>query len=198
MAKAKNCYEILGVSKRATEKEIKVAYRALAKKYHPDVSEFPDAEERFVEASEAYDTLSDSTKRKRYDSALRNGGNATRASARYEAWQKQQSQASRARARTYARMNYQQYEEEYLYSSVFADKVPKALGCLLAFIVLLVLFIVVGLFLFFLFSSFWISIILIFAFLPTVAFVSTNIDFMHDRLTLKRRKARAKKRRGKS
>lgn len=60
-------YEVLGVSKDASESEIKSAFRKLAKKYHPDVSKEPDAEEKFKEAQEAYAVLSDETKRKQYD-----------------------------------------------------------------------------------------------------------------------------------
>ena len=60
-------YEVLGVSKNATEAEIKSAFRKLAKKYHPDVSKEPDAAEKFKEAQEAYDVLSDENKRKQYD-----------------------------------------------------------------------------------------------------------------------------------
>ncbi len=60
-------YEVLGVSKDASDKEIKSAFRKLAKKYHPDVSKEPDAEEKFKEAQEAYAVLSDETKRKQYD-----------------------------------------------------------------------------------------------------------------------------------
>ena len=60
-------YEVLGVSKDASEQEIKSAFRKLAKKYHPDVSKEPDAEEKFKEAQEAYAVLSDSNKRQQYD-----------------------------------------------------------------------------------------------------------------------------------
>ena len=60
-------YEVLGVSKDADEKEIKSAFRKLAKKYHPDVSKEPDAAEKFKEAQEAYAVLSDEQKRKQYD-----------------------------------------------------------------------------------------------------------------------------------
>ena len=60
-------YEILGVSKDASESEIKSAFRKLAKKYHPDVSKEPDAEAKFKEAQEAYAVLSDAEKRRQYD-----------------------------------------------------------------------------------------------------------------------------------
>ncbi|SDC73787.1 MULTISPECIES: molecular chaperone DnaJ [unclassified Candidatus Frackibacter] len=63
----KDYYEVLGVSKEASDKEIKRAYRKLAKKYHPDVSDDPNAEEKFKEVSEAYKVLSDENLRARYD-----------------------------------------------------------------------------------------------------------------------------------
>ena len=67
MPEKKDYYEVLGVPKDASEKDIKRAYRKLAMKYHPDQSEAPDAEERFKEISEAYAVLSDPEKRKKYD-----------------------------------------------------------------------------------------------------------------------------------
>ncbi len=60
-------YEILGVSRNATQEEIKKAYRRLARQYHPDINKSPDAEERFKEINEAYEVLSDAEKRAAYD-----------------------------------------------------------------------------------------------------------------------------------
>ena len=66
MAK-RDYYETLGVEKNASEKDIKMAFRRLAKKYHPDVNKEPGAEEKFKEAQEAYAVLSDEKRRAQYD-----------------------------------------------------------------------------------------------------------------------------------
>lgn len=60
-------YEVLEVNKNATPDELKQAFRQLARKYHPDVSQEPDAEEKFKEINEAYAVLSDDQKRAAYD-----------------------------------------------------------------------------------------------------------------------------------
>lgn len=66
MAK-RDYYEVLGISKGASQDEIKKAFRSLARKYHPDINKEPGAEEKFKEINEAYETLGDEQKRARYD-----------------------------------------------------------------------------------------------------------------------------------
>src|SRR5436853_5134017 len=61
-------YEVLGVTRSATEQDLKTAYRRLAHQYHPDKNQSnPEAEEKFKEAAEAYAVLSNSEQRQRYD-----------------------------------------------------------------------------------------------------------------------------------
>ncbi len=64
----KDYYKILGVDKDASEKEIKLAYRRMAKRYHPDLNRTdPNAKEKFIEIKEAYDVLTNPIERKIYD-----------------------------------------------------------------------------------------------------------------------------------
>ena len=68
----KNYYDVLGVSKNASQDDIKKAYRSLSKKYHPDRTGGDDS--KFKEINEAYDTLGDETKRREYDNPNSFGG----------------------------------------------------------------------------------------------------------------------------
>lgn len=70
----KDYYQILGVSEDADGKTIKTAYRRLARKFHPDLSEEPNAEDRFKEVAEAYEVLKDKEKRAEYDNLKQYGG----------------------------------------------------------------------------------------------------------------------------
>jgi len=78
MASKRDYYEVLGVSRTVTKEELKKQYRGLARQYHPDVNNEPDANERFKEISEAYEVLSDDDKRSAYDrfghAGVGNGG----------------------------------------------------------------------------------------------------------------------------
>ena len=67
MANGTDYYKVLGVDRKASQEDIKKAYRKLARQYHPDTNKDAGAEERFKQISEAYDVLSDPDKRKNYD-----------------------------------------------------------------------------------------------------------------------------------
>ena len=68
-------YKVLGVSKKASQEEIKKAYRRLAKKYHPDLNAGDEKiQEKFKEINEAYEVLGDEEKRKQYDTFGSVGG----------------------------------------------------------------------------------------------------------------------------
>lgn len=68
----KDYYDILGLKRGVSEAEIKSAYRKLARKFHPDVNKTKEAEQKFKDINEAYEVLSDKTKRQRYDSLGKN------------------------------------------------------------------------------------------------------------------------------
>ena len=67
MSQKRDYYEVLGVSRNASQKELKSAYRKMARQYHPDVNKEAGAADRFKEMNEAYEVLKDSDKRAQYD-----------------------------------------------------------------------------------------------------------------------------------
>ncbi|RMG21891.1 MAG: J domain-containing protein [Bacteroidetes bacterium] len=99
----KDYYKILGLTKKATEKEIKEAYRKLAKQYHPDTNPHPEAHEMFIDLKEAHDILSDADTRYLYNirlTAYQNEQAAPLAPTSYQ-------MARRKRASRYQRGHYQ-------------------------------------------------------------------------------------------
>src|SRR5580658_5910536 len=91
MAK-KDYYDVLGVSKTASADEIKSAFRKMARKFHPDATKNdPKSTEKFKEAQEAYEMLSDATKRKNYDEFGHAGVGATQGVDPYEAYRRAQT-----------------------------------------------------------------------------------------------------------
>src|SRR5713101_10151221 len=78
MATLRDYYEVLGIARGASDAEIKTAFRGLARELHPDVSDAPDAQDRFREVVEAYEVLSKTETRELYDryghAGLRSGG----------------------------------------------------------------------------------------------------------------------------
>ncbi len=74
----KDYYAVLGINRGANLNKIKKAYRTVVKRYHPDVAQNQESKERFLEIREAYETLSDETKRKRYDQELERQGSELR------------------------------------------------------------------------------------------------------------------------
>jgi curved DNA-binding protein CbpA len=91
----KDYYALLGVEPGATVAQVKKAYRTLAKQYHPDVNNSPDAAEKFREITEAYDTLTDPDRRRRYD-RLHGSHTGTKTGAG-DAWSKFTSSGNRTR-----------------------------------------------------------------------------------------------------
>ncbi len=77
---AKDYYIVLGVGRGASPGQIKHAYRRIAKQLHPDLAPAPAGADKFLEAKEAYDTLADAEKRRRYDDELRRSGSPLRIS----------------------------------------------------------------------------------------------------------------------
>ncbi len=90
----KDYYKVLGVPKSAAEKDIKSAYRKLAKKWHPDANagNAKEAEERFKEISEAYEVLGDAEKRRKYDALGSDWANASQQAAAQQRYRSAQTQ----------------------------------------------------------------------------------------------------------
>ena len=102
----KDYYKIMGLSQDASEKDIKMAYRKLARKYHPDISKEPHAEEKFKEMGEAYEVLKDPKKRTEYDQFRKN-------------WEFQQQARQSAGSRATSGGSEQHYQNVHFDSDLF-------------------------------------------------------------------------------
>lgn len=128
----KDYYQILGVSKNASQTEIKTAYRNGCKQFHPDKNAHPDAHLRFIEIHEAYEFLGDEKQRKAYDLAQHR-----KITPRYEQYYQQKEYAARTRAREYARQDFEQFKKSKYYK--LAVGVNNGFNFLFLFICLLII-----------------------------------------------------------
>lgn len=92
----KDYYKILGVNRESSSKEVKKAYQQLAKKWHPDVNKATEAESKFKEIAEAYETLSHTSKKEQYDQQLYAQENPARRTRANTAYSTRENNAGRA------------------------------------------------------------------------------------------------------
>ncbi|MEZ4738623.1 MAG: DnaJ domain-containing protein [Flavobacteriales bacterium] len=176
-------YRVLGLTHTADTLSVRNAYRALAKRYHPDVSTLPDAEERFVRITEAYEILSDPIKRARYDRTQASPSPRTappRQQARYEKHVHRDKRDAQERAAKYGRMRYQQFDHEYFDNPVqyFA---PKIAGCFGIIVAVLLVMATIGIIL----EQFGLPVglvaLLILPGIPFGVWLSSSFDMWHNR-----------------
>jgi hypothetical protein len=120
----KNYYEILNIQREATTQEIIKSYRTLALKYHPDRNPDPKAVYLFIEATEAYEILRDSDKRKVYDDLLKNK-QKEESTIDFSKWKEQ----AKKDAETYSKMNADSLFEKLTSELSLLAKNSVPLGC---------------------------------------------------------------------
>lgn len=188
-------YTVLEVSRTADTTAIRDAYRRLAKLYHPDVSDYPDAHQRFIRITEAYEVLGDPERRRHYDLSGpgRHGRSASAGErTRHEQEVHRYQREARERAERFSRMKYEQFDVEY-FDSVFAYVAPKMLGC---FGIMVAVLLGMGLLVAILIAlpitdqvRIPVMLLLLFGALPLIAWLSTRFDASHN-ARQKRRKNR--------
>lgn len=125
-------YAVLGLTYQATNTQIKQAYRELAKRYHPDVSDDPKGAEKFVIITEAYEILSNTITRKRYDLTRFSPNPKTargRSAKRYESHTYSTQQKAHRKAQYYSNVSYKKFDHEY-FETYSAYLFPKLFSCL--------------------------------------------------------------------
>ena len=189
-------YALLGLTHTADASAMRDAYRRLAKVYHPDVSTLPDAQQRFIRITQAYEVLGDPERRKRYDRSRLSPHPDTaspRAQARYAQDVHRYQQEARARAERFGRMNYDRFDAEY-FDSAFAYVAPK----ILVFVGILVgVVLVIGLIMALLFAlpvsdniRFPVALVLLLGALPLIVWLSMHFDMRHNAQQKRRKSAR--------
>lgn len=176
-------YTALGLSHEATADEIRAAYRNLAKQYHPDVSALPDAQQRFVRITEAYEVLSNPAKRLRYDMTRHSPSPrraAPRNEPRYERDVRRYQQEARDRAEQASRMRYEDFDHLYFDSAVgyFAPKILGCFGIVMAFFTVILLLAAVILYFDLPLGLLGVSFLVL---IPIGVWASTEIDARHNR-----------------
>ena len=193
-----NHYQTLGLSHEASADDIKSAYRSLAKKYHPDVSHLPDAEDRFIDITEAYEILSDPVKRRRYD-LTRHSPSPRMARARkqaaYEEYVKKQQESAREKAKEYSKVKYQKFDHEY-FDTAAGYFLPKFLGCAAIGVLMFLACALVFFLTFLIFGGGPVTgvvvFILLMVFVAGTAYFSTMFDIWHNARQRQRSKSKRK------
>lgn len=123
-------YDRLYVSESASTDEIKKSFRKLAKKYHPDMNQGEDTQEKFIEIEEAYSCLSDSKSRAAYDRILKLKGAGRDHSTVYRKYQrdvKRKTRKGREYGQRHAQMNYNQFKRDELLRTSFSALIIKTI-----------------------------------------------------------------------
>ncbi|MBX2983416.1 MAG: J domain-containing protein [Flavobacteriales bacterium] len=178
-----NPYSTLGIPHNADLAAIRDAYRSKAKLYRPDVSEHPDAHERFILITQAYDLLCDPVKRARFDQLLKaQQGQAStpRAQHRHEQDLRRSRKQAERRAAAYSQMGYERFDKEF-FSETVSYYGPKMLGCLGIFVVGMIVFVLCVVLIIQLELPTVLIAVPLFAFIPTGAWLSTGFDAWHER-----------------
>ncbi len=130
-----NYYNILGITKSASQAQIKKAYRKLALKWHPDKNKSPGAEARFIKITEAYKILSDPEARKSYDrgsrykSTSKASHQSTTSKSAYEKWSDLMAARAKREAFREAHMDYKDFKKEN-FSSEWDEQLISACAAL--------------------------------------------------------------------
>lgn len=141
----KNYYQILGVSKFASKEEIRKTYRRLAHEFHPDKNKSTDAQQKFIEITEAYKILIDSEKRDSYDNLFSNSSHEKKEQKhennyddifnRYSRWQRE----AQSEAQTESKMSFEDFKYKFLDQVVIVYDFAKIVVPIL-FVILFIVF----------------------------------------------------------